>query len=408
MKEDVNCLKRTGDLRMIQELNRSIILDMIRQHGPISRSEIAKRNKLSPTTVTSAVNDLILEGLVCEDGVGSSSGGRRPILLRFASDNVYMIGVSIKNQDVTFAKLDLEAHVLDREVKPVHTESTNSVATYILNCLGEFLAKSKDDKRCIGISVILEGIVDFTEGVVLYGSKLKLKNLPLKKMIEDQFGIRTYIDNDVNAYLLAEKNYALTEKSQNVLYVYVGNSVGMSILINGELFRGFRGGSGEVGHTIVVPEGKMCQCGNLGCLENYISWPAVKSDVIGRLESGENSFFKTQEADSLTVSSLMGAAAAGDPLAEDTVDQTSTYLAIALTNVIHLFNPQVVVLAGSMIDHHPIFIEAVRRKVFGSVLDIYLENLEIKGSALGEEREMMGTASVFIQEKFAFSLTEKE
>ncbi len=108
---------RTGDLKLIQELNRSIILNMIREHSPISRSEIAKRNKLSPSTVASAVNELIQSGLVCENGMGSSSGGRRPVMVSFTPDNHFLIGISVSNFGVTIAEINLQASI--RRIKKI-------------------------------------------------------------------------------------------------------------------------------------------------------------------------------------------------------------------------------------------------------------------------------------------------
>lgn len=108
-------IQRTGDLRLIQELNRSLILDTIRKRGAISRTEIAKAIKVSPTTVTSAVAELINEGLVYEDGVGSSSGGRKPVLLRFNPKAHSVIGVSITNSFIKIADMDLEGNILKKK-----------------------------------------------------------------------------------------------------------------------------------------------------------------------------------------------------------------------------------------------------------------------------------------------------
>ncbi|GAG77240.1 unnamed protein product, partial [marine sediment metagenome] len=102
-------MQRTGDLKLIQELNRSIILKTIRHYGPISRSEIAKRNKISPTTVTAAVRRLLQQGLVCEDSMGTSSGGRKPILVRFSPESQFIVVVAITNSSIKIAETNLEA-----------------------------------------------------------------------------------------------------------------------------------------------------------------------------------------------------------------------------------------------------------------------------------------------------------
>ena len=111
---------RTGNLRLIQELNRSIILKTIRHYGPISRSEIAKRNKISPTTVTAAVRRLLQQGLVCEDSIGTSSGGRKPVLIRFSPESRFIVVVAITNSSIKIAETDLEAKVRRQKIFPIH------------------------------------------------------------------------------------------------------------------------------------------------------------------------------------------------------------------------------------------------------------------------------------------------
>ena len=110
-QKGISYMVKTGDLKFIQELNRSIILNTIRQHGPISRSDIAKKIEVSPTTVTAAVHELIQQGLVIEDGTGESSGGRKPILLKFAPDSKQILAVSITNTDITVGEVNLGAEV---------------------------------------------------------------------------------------------------------------------------------------------------------------------------------------------------------------------------------------------------------------------------------------------------------
>jgi len=124
-------MQRTGNLKLIQELNRSIILKTIRHYGPISRSEIAKRNKISPTTVTAAVRELLQEGLVREDSVGTSSGGRKPILIRFSPESGFIIGVAITNSSIEIAEMNLEAKVCKQKIFPVRNLRGELVINYL-------------------------------------------------------------------------------------------------------------------------------------------------------------------------------------------------------------------------------------------------------------------------------------
>jgi N-acetylglucosamine repressor len=160
--------KRTGDLKLIQELNRSIILNMVREFGPISRSEIAKRKKISPTTVASGVKELIQEGLVCEDGAGASSGGRKPMMLRLASENRFLLGVSITNFHVIVAEITLEATIRRTQKFKITDDLIGRVELIqlLINSIGSFMQATSNLEKCIGISIVIPGIVDSVSGVV--------------------------------------------------------------------------------------------------------------------------------------------------------------------------------------------------------------------------------------------------
>ncbi|MBC8499892.1 MAG: ROK family transcriptional regulator, partial [Candidatus Atribacteria bacterium] len=280
-------MQRTGDLKLIQELNRSIILRTIRHHGPISRSEIAKRNKISPTTVTAAVRKLLQQELVCEASVGESSGGRKPILIQFSPESRFIIGVAIANSSIKIAEMNLEAKSRKQKVFPIHNLTGELLIDYFLKSIGQFLEEYSDLTKCIGISIISPGIINVDKGIIYENTKLKLKNIPLKEMVEKQFKLKTWLENDANAIALAEKRFGAYRKFKNLIYITIGDGVGAGIIVNGSIFRGCRGGAGEVGHTSIDRNGIPCDCGNTGCLENYVSWPAICSKVLSSVAQGK-------------------------------------------------------------------------------------------------------------------------
>src|SRR5690625_4247132 len=146
-------MRKKGDLKFIQKLNQSIILNTIRNHGPISRSDIAKKTKLSPSTVTSAVSELVNEGIVVDGEVGESSGGRRPTLVRFEPNNKFLIGVSITNSNISIANMNLDASVHYKKAYPMQAKS-EEVIEYVLQLLEEYIEEINDLSTCIGISKI--------------------------------------------------------------------------------------------------------------------------------------------------------------------------------------------------------------------------------------------------------------
>ena len=399
--------RRTGDLKLIQELNRSIILDTIRQYGPISRSEIAKRNKLSPTTVTSAVSDLIRDALVSEVGVGESNGGRKPILVQFSPDSRFLIGISISGSKLTIAQMNLEARIRKKEAYPIKLNQGDSVLAFLMDVIERFLSQAGSLDNCMGISIVTQGIVDSAKGVIRYNPKLRLRDAPVKEMVEQRFGVDTWVDNDTNAYLLAEKTLGHFRHYQNMLYVTIGDGLGASLLMDGAIYRGYKGGAGEFGHTTIDRAGMRCDCGNIGCLENYVSWPAIYSKLLSALAKGKASSIMALAHDDLNeinAKMFRQALAEKDALAVSILEETASYLAAGMVNLIHLFNPEVIILGGEIAFENGLLIEKVREYVCEYAHGILTEELEIRPNSLGEDVEVVGAAAILLQDVFQFSL----
>ncbi|MGM7722777.1 ROK family transcriptional regulator [Metabacillus sp. Hm71] len=402
-------MKRTGDLKLIQELNRSIVLETIRLQGPISRSDIAKKNKLSPTTVTSAVSELIQEGLVYEDGIGHSSGGRKPILVRFSPDSKYLIGISIRSSVITMAEMNLEAKVKRKEMFSTNSYQGEAFTKYLLDLIEDFMSMSQNKEHCIGISMITQGIVNSSKGVVRYNAELKLKNVPLKSLLEQRFLKKVYLDNDTNAYILAEKNFGLYSSHQNMIYITQGDGVGAGIVVNGEIYRGHNGGAGEFGHTSIDRGGFQCECGNIGCLETYVSWPAIFSRILSSLSSGKSSIMLEKvngNMTAITPAIFSEALQENDELAVKLCDETVSYLSKSIINLVHLFNPEVIIIGGEVVANNPIYLAKLRTSVLENVMEAMAEDLKILPPSLGGDLEMIGAASVLLQDQFRFSLMQ--
>ncbi|UAL53642.1 ROK family transcriptional regulator [Bacillus sp. CMF21] len=398
-------MRRTGDLKLIQELNRSIILDMIRKEAPISRSEIAKRINISPTTVTSAVNELMNEGFVREDGIGVSNGGRKPVLLRFDPNSHFIIGVSISNSYIKVAEMNLEAEIRRKAVYSTNLHFGQAVIDHILEIIKQFLQNTDNMERCVGISVITPGIVDADKGIISYNTKLNLNHVPLKKLIEQQFGLKTYLDNDTNSFVLAEKHFGSYSHYKDVIYITVGDGVGSGLMINGSIHRGYRGSSGELGHTTVNRgSGVKCECGNIGCLESYVNWPAIYSKILTAiLTRGQQTKIQElvpEELSQITPEIFIKAINMGDLICLKIMDEVVSYLSAGIVNYIHLFNPEVIILGGNMFQDNPLFIEAIQEEVSRHVIPSLKDDIRILPTTLGPEFEMMGAAAVLLQEKF--------
>ncbi|MBS4220425.1 ROK family transcriptional regulator [Bacillus sp. FJAT-49711] len=400
-------MKRTGDLQLIKELNKSIILDIIRKNGPISRAEIAKKINISPTTVTSAVSDLIRDSLVVEGGTGESSGGRKPILVQLNPDICFLIGVAIDASKITIAELNLNAKVTRKEVHSLEENVDLDLSTELIEIIEHFFKKCKNLQDCLGISITIQGIVDSEKGIVAYNPKLKIHDLPLKNAIEEAFNIPTYIDNDTNGSLLAEKGFGMYQQSKNLIYVTIGDGVGASMLVNDSIFRGYHGGAGEFGHTTIDYEGATCNCGNVGCLENYVSWHAIYSRIVSDIKAGKKSLLVEEvngHLSNITPDLFRKAIYDGDVLANSILDDVAFYLGTGLVNLIHLFNPERIILGGDLAFENPQLIKKVNDHISRFALQTHTHNLEVLPSSFGNDSEVVGSASLLLHELFHFTL----
>jgi N-acetylglucosamine repressor len=401
-------MRKKGDLKLIQELNRSIILETIRVSGRISRADIAKKNGLSPTTVSSAVNELIQEGLVSEFGTGSSNGGRKPVLLQFDPDNKFLIGVSVTNSLITVAELNLEASVHKKTEYQVQNQIGDSFVTYVLECLEQFLQGSSDFTKCVGISVIVPGVIDSVNGVIHYNARLGLKEVPLKAMIEKRFGLPTWLDNDVNAIALAEKNFGAFQEFDNLIYIRVDQGIGVGIYMNGSIYRGHFGGAGEFGHISIDHSGIRCECGNVGCLENYVSWSAIYSKIIVAITKGRPTMmmdFVNGDVNKITPRDFRRAIDQHDSLAIAIIDEIANYLGVGIVNLVNLFNPQGIIIGGELAHNNSILLSKVKDIINQQALKTLTKGLEIHSASLGENFEVIGAAAVLLREMFHFSLS---
>lgn len=403
----MNNMKK-GDHKLIQALNRSMVLNKIRTEGPISRIDLAKKNRLSPSTVASAVQELIKEGYVSEIGMGSSSGGRKPILLKFNPDNHYLFAIAITNSVMMLARMNLEAKVLQKETRPLAGLQGEAVIERLLSLMDDFMTGQEDLERCVGISVTVPGIVSDSQGMVHYNTKLRMTDVPLKRIIEERYGLRTWVENDMNSVVLAERRFG-DYAFGNLIYISIGDGLGSGILINDHLLRGKHGGAGEFGHTSVNRSGIRCECGNVGCLDSYISWMAVYSRIITAIATGRPTLIQELSGgdySKIVPSVFKEALRRGDKLARDLNEEVAELLGAAIVNLVNMFNPEALILGGEMAHGNPNLLEMVRSYIDRHALPILKEDMVFGLASLGEEDKLMGAASVLLQDLLGFSLTE--
>ena len=366
-------MRQNAHARLIKQVNTGTLLKHIRAQGPISRAELVKTTKLSPTTVSVIVEELLQEGLVAEVGMGESSGGRRPILLEFQPMARLAVGVDIGVRKSTVAILDLVGNTLLSQSYVPNLRDKHVFVEDIIHHIAEVLGASKSwEHDILGIGVATPGLLDREKRNIVYSSSLGFTDVPLYEALEQHFGLPIRVDNDMNAAALGEKVMGAGRNISHLIYVSVETGIGAGIIIDDRIYDGAAGGAGEFGHTTVEPGGAPCKCGNRGCLGVMAAESAMISRAIQMLAMGAHTKIRDYHQGSpaqISLEPLALAARDKDSVALSIINDCLDYLAIGIANLINLFAPAAIILGGSTMEAlHPMGIARVRQTVSQRVL----------------------------------------
>jgi len=281
------------------------------------------------------------------------------------------------------------------------------VIDYFLKSIGQFLEEYSDLEKCLGISIVSPGIIDVEKGIIYENTKLKLKDIPLKEMVEKKFRLKTWLENDANAIALAEKQFGAYRKFKNLVYITIGDGVGAGIIVNGSIFRGSNGGTGEFGHTSIDRNGIYCDCGNKGCLENYVSWPAIYSKLSSLVTQGKHTIvleLAKGDIDQVTPNIFINALEKDDQLAKEIMEEVVKYLTTGVVNLVNLLNPDVIIFGGKVAYNNRFLLSRLKEMVFEQALPILTKQLKICPTSLGEDFRVIAAATIPLQEIFHFSI----
>lgn len=373
-----------------KEHNRNLVLKTIFEHAEISRAEIARITKLTRTTVSDIVTNLIAEGLVEEIGLGSSIGGKSPILLSLVEDSRCVIGLNLAQDQFRGAVVNLRGRLREMVSLPVNDRNGEEALSLVYDILDRLMATAC--QPVVGIGVVTPGLVNTKEGIVVNAVNLDWKNLPLADLLKDRYQLPVYVLNDSQAAAMGEFTYGGNHQSDDHLIVInIRHGIGAGIIINGRLFQGDGGGAGEIGHIVVVPEGGLpCRCGKRGCLETIASAQAVLKQF--RALSGVLPAIPPQPG--VTLDALEEAFAAGDPLVRRVVLEAARYLGLGISSLVGTLNIQKVVLTGDMTRFGEPWLNAVRESAAQFSLAGLAANTRIEIGQLAEYGIIQGASAM--------------
>jgi glucokinase-like ROK family protein len=380
-------MMHAGDATFLRRVNQAAVLELIREQGPISRSEIARRLHLSPATITRIVNDLLENGIVLEGSPVHSQYGRRPVLLEFNPRASLIIGVYV-HKNMMGALSDLNGEILERRVVPsVPGEAGVERLIALVEDLHQASREYGPPVRGVGIGA--PSVVTFEAGTVVWAPSLGWRNLPLKTRLEDTLHLPVFVENEVNLIALGESWQGAGQGLRNLICISLGAGIGAGIILNGQLYRGSHGAAGEVGYIIPNETCLGRTYDEFGCLESLAGSMGIAGRAGARLANGEPSALNGEEnidPSDLTAEMVLLAAKEGDPLAESVLNETLDYLSIAVANLICILDPDCIVISGDLAEYGDLFIEPIRSRLKGAVPhmpDIVLSELRTDAAVLG-------------------------
>ena len=371
-----------GDQNLLRRHNRGLVLNLLREQGPLSRTELSHRTGLAPSVLTRLIRELLSEGVVMEAGKAESNGGRRPTLLALNPSYASAIGLKVERTRLLGARVDLAGRIRARGAVPFPERLDPQRFLQLARGLVEELGEG----RLLGVGIGISGFVDAARGIELYSPILGWREVPLAAPLSQLVGLSVYLENDVNALTLAERWYGAGRAFRNFVCVTVGEGIGAGVVIGGELYRGATGGAGELGHTTINPDGPRCRCGERGCLEVYAS-----------------DRFLLSQAKALgyeSIEELAAVARDGDRAAQAVFTEMGRALGIGVKNLVNLLNPEAVVLGGERLDAADLFLPAFEEQVRRHSFPKEAEDLVIVPAELGEEGFLIGAATLAVREFF--------
>ena len=392
---------RIGQPELLKEINRASALDILIQTRVLSRPQLAERTGLSRATIAILVDELLQIGLVREYGLGDSGGGRPPLLMEFNPDAALALGARMRDGAWGIVITNLDAQVIHHLDISIPDRSPAAAVRTLCDGVRTIMAQADAARILPAIGVGTPGLVDVHSGVITSAVDMGWFAVPIRDMVEQALGMRTFVANRSKVGALAELWCGVHPDVKDIIYVSIGTGIAAGIVHDGQLYVGVNSSAGELGHVTILPDGPLCPCGNRGCLQQLASGPAIANRARERLRDPGASILRSLVGDHpewVTPQTVFAAAEQGDALALEIVTEAARYVGIAVANLVNLFNPQLVVIGGPVGQVGQVLMDPLRDEVRRRAMAYPLSAVEIVTSNLGAYAGAIGAAVLVLQQ----------
>ena len=344
-----------------------VVIEAYLQHGMLSRSDLAALTGISRSAITEITQNLLDMGLLEEFPVIQEKQGRgRPaISLRFSASHGYFIGVSVTDTPSLVILADMQGNVVGEcEIPP--NDVPKNVGLIIRRAMNDLLRRTRVPRdRLLSIGIAVTGVVDETDGICRYSAALNWRDVPIAKLVQQATGVNAYVGNDANAVAIGEKLFGRARDLRHFSSLILGRNIGCAHYIEGDLYRGYDGGAGEIGHVTLDVNGPRCRCGKNGCLDMFAGGTAMLG------------LAKAAGLDCQTMRELEELAAVGNAKAMDILRNGAQALGLAVASLIQINNPECVLFADVEGFGKGIFQATTRQVIENNILPRFLASTEI-------------------------------
>jgi predicted NBD/HSP70 family sugar kinase len=371
---------RSGSLGSLRQRNRLRVLEAIRGRDAVSRAGIARETGLAPSTVSNLVGELQREGLVVErdDRPAAAQGGRPPVMLTLDPRAGAVLGLHFDHSVLRVALGDLGHTILAEAHREVDVDrdaaaGLDAAAALVDEVLDE---AGVEHERVLGAGVALAAPME-SDGVTVGSSTIMpgWVGLDVAGELERRLGLSVHVENDANLGALAESILGAGRGASEMAYVMLSGGIGCGLILHGRLYRGAGGTAGEIGHVLVDEHGRLCRCGNRGCLETF---------------AGAHALLELLDRDGTTVDGLVELATGGDPACRRLVADAGRVVGGAVAALCNQFNPGRVVVGGELAATGDLLLGPIRDGVERFAIPAAARRVEIVAGALGDRAELLG------------------
>lgn len=382
-----------GHIDHIKQMNAGMVYRLIDRYGPVSRIELSKKAHLAPASITKIVRELLQAHLVQEtEFLDAGCRGRPAVGLVLDSRGWHYLSVHIGNGDITLALRDLSSKMIAEQQFPLPVVAEKSLLTRILHHVDRFFIHHQHKlERLTAIAITLTGTINGQTGIVHSMPFYQVENMPLGAELEKRTGLPVFIQHDICAWTKAEALFGASREDSDIIQVVIHHNVGAGIITDGQLLHGGRATRAEIGHSQVDPCGKLCYCGNHGCLETVAGIDAILALAAQRLSASKGSALHHQP---LTIDTLCDAALTGDPLACDIISGVGSSVGQILAVMVNVFHPQKILIGSPLNRARSILFPAIATRIRQQALPAYTAELRIESTQFVQPGTLSAAALV--------------